>query len=115
MICNFCKGHQNLFWLQKQVDRSSTRNCLICPPCSGDGTINADRKNKTIMMHTLKSTVADKQNIFSLKEHPNISSIVSALGIFPSVTQARKNGFDKPTTLGEYVFTKRKIKCTVVE
>lgn len=46
----------------------------------------------------------------SIEEHPTIAHVVVALKIFPSITQARKNGFVQDSTPGLHVFTKRKIR-----
>jgi len=47
-------------------------------------------------------------------DEPQLAHILVELKIFPSLTQARKNGFDKPLTLGDHVFTKRKIRARVI-
>ena len=44
-----------------------------------------------------------------------MANILVDLGIFPSVTQARKNGWDKPLTTGIHSFTKKKIHVEIVE
>lgn len=45
-----------------------------------------------------------------------MADIVTTAGIFPSKTQARKNGFDKPIPVGwtQLVMTKRKIKIFIL-
>jgi len=47
-------------------------------------------------------------------DEPQLAHILVELKVFPSLTQARKNGFDKPLTPGDHVFTKRKIRARVV-
>jgi len=47
-------------------------------------------------------------------DEPQLAHVLVELKIFPSLTQARKNGFDKPLTLGDHVFTKRKIRARVI-
>lgn len=44
-----------------------------------------------------------------------MAHIMAELNIFPSVGQARKNGWDKPLELGEFTVTKKKIRFKVVE
>lgn len=70
MICGLCKGHQNLFWVQRQFDHTTKRMWLACPFCKGDGTINANRENATIRMHMSKATQNVSENIFRISEHP---------------------------------------------
>lgn len=52
---------------------------------------------------------------FKLSEHPTLASIVVELGIFPSITQARKNGFDKESTPGIHTFTKKRIRAIIID
>lgn len=44
-----------------------------------------------------------------------MAHVAVELGIFPSLTQARKNGFDKPLTLGEHEFKKKRLRFVIVE
>lgn len=44
-----------------------------------------------------------------------MAHIMAELKIFPSVGQARKNGWDKPLQLGEFTVTKKKIRFRVVD
>lgn len=44
-----------------------------------------------------------------------MAHIMAELKIFPSVGQARKNGWDKPLTLGDFTVTKKKIRFKVVD
>jgi hypothetical protein len=57
---------------------------------------------------------------FSMKklqeENKNtMAHIMFELGIFKSVGEARKNGWNKPLELGEFCVTKKKIKFEVIE
>jgi hypothetical protein len=54
-------------------------------------------------------------SIRNLPPNATMAHIVSELGIFPSVTQARKNGWDKPIVLGKHVLTKNKIHVEIVD
>lgn len=56
-----------------------------------------------------------KYRDFKLADHPSMATIMVALGVFPSVTQARKNGWDKKTEVGTQVVTKRRIWIRVSE
>jgi hypothetical protein len=44
-----------------------------------------------------------------------MAHIMAELKIFPSVGQARKNGWDKPLELGDFSVTKKKIRFRVVD
>lgn len=52
-------------------------------------------------------------SLASFGASPTEAHLVHALGLFPSVIQARKNGFTKPLTLGNYTFTKKNIRAKV--
>lgn len=53
-------------------------------------------------------------SIAELGEGATTANIVVALGLFPSITQARKNGFNGPLQVGTVEFTKRKIRAKIV-
>lgn len=53
------------------------------------------------------------EKVFFIKDHPTMASIAVELGIFPSLTQARKNGWGYPTKLGKRTLTKRRIAIDV--
>ena len=44
---------------------------------------------------------------------PLLAHVMAKAGIFPSIGQARKNGWDKPLTIGEWCVTKKKIRIRV--
>lgn len=46
---------------------------------------------------------------------PLMAHIMAELKIFPSVGQARKNGWDKPLELGDHTVTKKKIRFRIIE
>lgn len=55
---------------------------------------------------------------FKIKDLPpdtTMAYIVHKIGMFPSVTQARKNGFNNPLKTGEFFFTKKKIRVIIEE
>ena len=49
----------------------------------------------------------------NVAEHPTLAHAVVAIGMFTSVTQARKNGWDKPMEAGKFTFKKRRVVLTV--
>jgi len=42
-----------------------------------------------------------------------MAHVMHKAGIFPSVSQARKNGWDRPIEVGQWSVTKKKIKVEV--
>jgi len=49
-----------------------------------------------------------------LPDNALMAHVMAEVGIFPSVTQARKNGWDKPLTTGVFTVTKKKIRIKVI-
>ena len=56
-----------------------------------------------------------KFKISDFPENAVMAHVVAAAGIFPSVSQARKNGWDKPLVAGEFQVTKKKIRIIVLD
>lgn len=48
-------------------------------------------------------------------EGATLANVVVEIGLFPSITQARKNGFVDPLTVGDFAFTKKKIRVRITE
>ncbi len=57
----------------------------------------------------------DDEEFIEIEEKWIMANIVFAMGIFPSITQARKNGFDKPIPDGftDIRIGKSKARCTI--
>ena len=55
-------------------------------------------------------------SFINIKEHCTIGNIVNEAGIFDSLTQARKNGFNYeiPKGFSDRYLTKRKIRITIL-
>ena len=73
----------------------------------------------TVKMPSL-GTVGAQSKTFSLSDfaevkNPLMAHVMAKAGIFPSVGQARKNGWDKPLVAGEWTVTKKKIRIIVKE
>lgn len=49
-----------------------------------------------------------------LPEGALMAHVMAAAGIFPSISQARKNGWDKPLTKGLFTVTKKRIRIEVI-
>lgn len=54
-------------------------------------------------------------NVKDLPPNPTMAHVMVKLGVFPSVNQAKKNGWDKPITLGEHILTKKKVRVQIVD
>lgn len=52
---------------------------------------------------------------FTEVKNPLMAHVMAKAGIFTSVGQARKNGWDKPLTTGEWSVTKKKIRIRIEE
>ncbi|NJO61082.1 MAG: hypothetical protein HC836_23310 [Richelia sp. RM2_1_2] len=55
---------------------------------------------------------------FKMSDFPSnalMAHVIAAAGIFPSVSQARKNGWDTPLVPGEFLVTKKKIRIVVLD
>lgn len=52
---------------------------------------------------------------FAEVNNPLMAHVMAKAGIFPSVGQARKNGWNKPLTTGSWSVTKKKIRIRVEE
>ncbi len=50
---------------------------------------------------------------FAEVKNPLMAHVMAKADIFKSVSQARKNGWDKPLTIGEWTVTKKKIRIRV--
>ena len=64
------------------------------------------------------SAVASNANVkefelSSFKEGALMAHVMAEAGLFPSVSQARKNGWDRPIETGSWVVGKRKIRVVV--
>lgn len=56
-----------------------------------------------------------KMGDFSEIKNPLMAHVMAKAGIFPSANQARKNGWDKPLTEGDWTVTKKKIRIRVTK
>lgn len=61
------------------------------------------------------AALPQKFKISDFPENAQMAHVIAAAGLFPSVSQARKNGWDKPLVAGEFVVTKKKIRIIVLD
>lgn len=90
-----------------------------CVACMGTGFLSGGPVGPAeIRMPSLGTTTQAEGHVFSLSDfaevkNPLMAHVMAKAGIFPSVGQARKNGWNKPLVVGEWTVTKKRIKITV--
>lgn len=90
----------------------------LCIACKGTGFVEgAPIGVAEIAIHNL-GTMSAPTHTFCLKDFadakkPLLAHVMHKAGIFPSVGQARKNGWNKPLAVGEWTVTKKKIRIVV--
>jgi hypothetical protein len=86
------KSRRDIATLAAQFGWDLDENGMPLPPSAVFSISEMQAEGKTLMAH-----------------------IMAELKIFPSVGQARKNGWDKPLVVGDYTVTKKKIRFKVIE
>lgn len=88
-----------------------------CILCKGTGfTHGAPIGPREIQVRVAGNVAKAQANTFKradFPEHALMAHAMAKAGIFPSVSQARKNGWDKPMETGEWTVGKRKIKVII--
>ena len=89
-----------------------------CVLCKGTGFIEGGPIGPAeIKMPNLGTTAAPTHTFnlsdFAEVKNPLMAHVMAKAGIFKSIGQARKNGWDKPLVVGEWTVTKKKIKIIV--
>lgn len=133
-MCPLCKGSGSFF-----VVMPNWGMCWYdCPACGGDGVTSHPANAKPIVMKVpgdagrfedvvdengfvvgqkfVSQSSGEPVQTFAIKDFPEgslLAHVMAKAGIFPSVSEARKNGWNKPITPGEYKF-KKKQKTIVV-
>lgn len=76
---------------------------------------NIEESDKELFFGPLNNNDPN-DSFINIKEHCTIANIVNEAGIFDSVTQARKNGFNYeiPKGFSDRYLTKRKIRITIL-
>lgn len=93
----------------------------LCIACKGTGFVKGSPVGPAeIKMPNLGTTSKAEGHTFSMGDFADIKTplmahVMAKAGIFPSVGQARKNGWNKPLITGEWTVTKKKIKIIVEE
>jgi len=88
-----------------------------CIVCKGTGFIKGKPiGDGTIQAHNLGLTTNKIDFMFAFEDFPEgslMAHVMHKAGIFPSVSQARKNGWNAPIERGQWTVSKKKIKVTV--
>jgi len=89
-----------------------------CILCKGTGFVEGAPIGPAEIVMSGIGTVGSPTHTFNLSDfaevkNPLMAHVMAKVGIFPSVSQARKNGWDKPLVVGEWTVTKKKIKIIV--
>ncbi len=109
---NGCGGTGNIFGGVKPL------RWAWCILCKGTGFVEGGPIGPAeIKMPNLGST-GSPTHTFSLSDfadikNPLMAHVMAKAGIFKSIGQARKNGWDKPLAVGEWTVTKKKIRIIV--
>lgn len=111
LICPTCQGMQNLNFTNYYTSRIKW---ITCPSCDGFGTKKIFGP-KFIGMKgfdiEIQHTIEEFMEEVSIKECPTKLELALKFNIFPSATQARKNGWVAALSIGEVIkIKKRKIK-----
>ncbi len=105
-----CGGTGRLF--------AAPKSWTWCILCKGTGFVEGAPIGPAIVRMPSLGTVGAQSKTFSLSDfaevkNPLMAHVMAKAGIFPSVGQARKNGWDKPLAVGEWTVTKKKIRIVV--
>lgn len=88
-----------------------------CPACGAERHVTAYGPSE-IKMHSMGVGVKAEGFVFKRSEFPEnalMAHVMAQAKIFPSVGQARKNGWDKPIEIGSWSVTKKKIQIEVTD
>jgi len=88
-----------------------------CSGCGKDRSVTAFGP-PTIRIHSLGSKASVQGHSFKLDDFPEnalMAHVMAKANIFPSVGQARKNGWDRPIEEGVFTVTKKKIRIEVTK
>lgn len=109
----FISDDNETFWGKggKEHFLKRIREQNLNPVALSDGTI----LEKDESGEALSPFIVFSKSDFESKNKLLMAHIVTELGIFKSVNDARKNGWNKPIELGEFCLTKKKIRFRIVE
>lgn len=111
-MCDNCLGMKFRFRM-----KDGKPNWNKCPEC--DGTGNTARRvstNDTIQMHSWNRQGSGSSHVFQESEWKDktLAHIMHHIGAFKSISEARKNGWNRPVTKGQFHLKKRKIEVRIV-
>lgn len=90
---------------------------VTCHICNGKGVSKVFDNSKPIVMHVPDNLGQVKGQVweFTQAEFPTMAHVAAHIGVFKSVNEARKNGWNKPVTVGKHFFKKKTIMVTIHE
>lgn len=112
-ICWACSGTGKIF------GGTQPFRFAECIPCWGTGWRGKISVPPIeIKMHNIGTTSDSNAHVFSIKDFKEgalLAHVMHKAGIFPSISQARKNGWERPIEVGTWTLTKKRIRVTVTE
>ncbi len=110
MMCNLCKGSGSLVSL-------SPMQWWDCPKCSGRGAItqlgpaeirtNSSGINRSVANQTFKISELEPNET-------TLAHVMAKAGLFKSISEARKNGWDRAVEPGDFPFKKKQVTISIV-
>jgi len=114
MLCIDCHGFGSRF-----KPKDGKRRWLFCGMCGGEGIVFSPRVSTTKRIIMREASTAVNNGIVisrvELPDNATMADVMVKIGVFPSLSQARKNGWNNPITFGKHVLTKRKIEVFIDE
>lgn len=105
MICEKCSGSGNIVVSFRPL-RWEKCGCTI--PTFGPSEI-------VIKTHSKSGGKSKTFSISEFEPHEIMAHAVVKCGIFASVSEAKRNGWNKPIEIGEFFFKKKGIKLIITE
>lgn len=121
MICTLCKGSGSLFCL----DSSNKLEWWNCVCCGGDGVRANGINGKPIVISSSQTKMVKPIDIENLNNNIltffiedfsselKLAHIMHKAKIFKSISDAKRNGWDKPIECGNFFFKKKNITVIV--
>lgn len=117
MICHICEGSSNL--IDSFKPKTIFKKCFFC---GGRGVLDLFKQHAIIVCKgfndsskSVKPFTEFSKSALEAEKKTLMAHILADIGVFKSVSEAKKNGWDKPIEIGDHEVTKRKIRFRVVE
>jgi hypothetical protein len=105
-ICKDCQGAGGKFRRRKEIPIG--KSIVKCKRCNGTGT-NPPVAPVFIQLHGTTENYGKKVivNISDFPPNATTAHVAAKLGLFPSIGQARKNGWTEPLEVGKIIKAKK--------